>query len=84
MNKDYSELIEYLDKRFNKIDKDLKDLKETKADKKDVRSLMNSIDRLAKAIETYHHEQTALGAKVDRLEAWVNQIAKQIGIELKP
>lgn len=45
---------------------------------------MNSIDRLAKAIEIYHHEQVALTAKVDRLENWVNQIAKQVGMELKP
>jgi len=84
MAQNYSELIEYLDERFGKIDKNLENLKETKADKKDVQSLMNSIDRLAKAIETYHHEQTALGAKVDRLEQWITQIAKQTGIELKP
>ena len=51
MNKDYSELIEYLDKRFTNIDEDLKSLKETKADKKDVQSLMNSIDKLVKSIE---------------------------------
>ncbi len=56
MDKDNSKLIEYLDKRFTKIDKDLEDLKEAKADKKDVRSLRNSIDRPTKAIEDYHQE----------------------------
>jgi len=81
------ERFDKIDDKFikvgNKLDKIEKGLSE-KADKKDVQNLMNSIDRLAKAIETYHHEQVALSAKVDRLENWVDQIAKKIGMELKP
>ncbi len=108
MDKDYSELVKYLDKRFtnvdskfnktddrfnkiddrfdkidNRFDKIEKEL-ETKADKKDVQNLINSIDKLVKAIEIYHHEQVALSSKVDRHEKWIIQIAQQIGIELKP
>lgn len=82
MDKDYSELIEYLDKRFTNIDEDLKDLKENKADKKDVQDLMNSIDRLAKAIEIYHDEQKAISAKIDIHEKWIHQIAEKLGIKL--
>ena len=54
MDKDHAELIEYLDKKFNGIEKsfgivtnkfaDLEDILENKADKDDVRSLTNSID----------------------------------------
>lgn len=113
MDKDYGELIEYLDEKFQKTAKkeDLKELA-SKEDLKDLSSklitldefdgfkkevnerfdkldkridrLVDSIDKLTKSIEIYHHEQTALGAKVDRLEQWINQIAKQTGIELKP
>ncbi len=80
MNKDHSELIEYLDKKFAETakQKDLDDLKEQ------VRNLVSSVDKLIKAIETYHQEQVALSAKVDRHEKWINQIAAKMGVELNP
>lgn len=40
MNKDYKELIEYLDGKFAKIDNKLDKLDETKADKSDVQNLL--------------------------------------------
>jgi len=82
MNQDFSKLIEYLDKRFTKIDKGLKDLKQTKADKSDVRELLNSVDRLAKSLEIYHDEQKALSFKIDQHEKWIQQMAEKIGIKL--
>lgn len=82
MDKDHSELIEYLDERFTKIDENLENLKETKADKKDVQDLVNSIDRLAKSMEIYHDEYVALTAKVDKHEKWFQQVAEKLGIKL--
>lgn len=92
MNKDHSELIEYLDEKFSVVDErfDSIDKKFKETDKrleeieKRINQLVNSIDKLTKTMEIYHHEQVALSAKIDRLEIWVNQIAKQTGIELKP
>lgn len=78
MNKDYGELIEYLDKKFlsvnEKFDKVFITL-ESKANKKEVNEkferiekklalLIDLIDRLTKAIEIYHHEQVALALKL--------------------
>lgn len=83
MDKDHSELIEYLDERFAKIDTNLEILKETKADKKDVQDLVNSIDKLTKSIEIYHDEYVALTAKVDKHEKWFQEIAKKLGIKLE-
>lgn len=91
MDKDHDELIEYLDEKFGKtnteladIKVDVRDLKQDMAElKESVRSLIDSINGLTKAIGDYHQEQVALSAKVDQHEKWINQIAKQVGIELK-
>jgi len=53
MEKDFSELVEYLDKRFNSIDKQLLDLKEGKADKEDVNNLMTAVDTYAKKADAF-------------------------------
>lgn len=73
-----NEKFDYIDKRFDETDRRLE------AIEKRIDQLVNAVDRLAKAIEIYHHEQVALSAKVDRLEQWINQVAKHVGIELKP
>jgi archaellum component FlaC len=83
MDKDYSELIQYLDGRFTKIDTDLDVLKETKANKKDVQDLVNSIDRLAKSMEIYRDEYVALTSKVDKHEKWFQQVADKLGLKLE-
>jgi len=92
MNKDYGELIEYLDEKFSVINErfDFIDKKFKETDKrleeieKRINQLVNSIDKLTKAMEIYHHEQVALSAKVDRHEKWIFQMAEKMGIELKP
>jgi hypothetical protein len=83
MNKDFSELIEYLDEKFAKIDANLEYLKENKADKKDVQGLMNSIDKLTNSIEIYHQEQVAMKAKMDIHEKWILQLAEKLGLKLE-
>ncbi len=49
MKEDFSELIEYLDERFTKIENQL----ETKAEKTDVDKLFTAVDTYAKKADTY-------------------------------
>jgi len=45
--------------------------------------LQTSVDTYAQKADTYFQEMTALIAKIDRLEKWINQVAEKVGIELK-
>lgn len=65
MNQDFSELIEYLDKKFSNIDSKLDNLQKNKADKGDVNELMNGIDAYAKRADTFFQEMVVLSRKVD-------------------
>lgn len=79
MKEGFSELISYLDKRFNNVETVL----EKKADKEDVRRLTSAVDSLAKHIETYFQEFLALSTKVDRLERWIKEASSKIGIRFE-
>ena len=78
MNQDFSELIEYLDGKFSKIDErfvgidtrlsNIEMKLESKADKADINELMNAIDAYAKKADAYFQEMLMLARKVDRLE----------------
>ena len=90
MNQDFSELIEYLDKKFVNIDrqfinidKQLVDLKENKSDKSDVSELRTALDVHAKKADTSFGEMVVLSHEVDRHERWFQQIAKKIDIKLE-
>ena len=97
MDKDFSELIEYLDKKFSGVDekftstdgklidldKKIEEIKENKADKSDVNDLMNAIDDYAKKADTYFQEMVMLSHKVDRHEKWFHQVAEKLGIKLE-
>ena len=93
MNQDFSELIEYLDGKFSKIDErfvgidtrlsNIEMKLESKADKADINELMNAIDAYAKKADAYFQEMVMLAHKVDRLEKWVSQIAKKLGMKLE-
>ncbi|MFH1509949.1 MAG: hypothetical protein ABID67_02275 [Candidatus Nealsonbacteria bacterium] len=78
MEKDFSELIGYLDERFTKIENQL----ENKADKSDIRVLSDGVDAYAKRADTYFQEMVMLAHKVDKLEKWVHQLAEKIGLKL--
>jgi uncharacterized coiled-coil DUF342 family protein len=78
-------------------DEDIKKIIEFVATKEDVRELKEdisglresvqaltiSIDKLAKVVEDLHQEFTAIAAKVDRHEKWIQQIAQKLGIKLE-
>lgn len=90
MKEDFSELIEYLDKkfttideRFDSIDERLNDLQETKADKSDFNNLLTAVDSYSKKADTYFQEMVMLSHKVDRQERWCLQIAEKLGIKLE-
>jgi uncharacterized coiled-coil DUF342 family protein len=57
--------------------------KEIAALKESIQTLTISVDKLAKIVEDMHQEYIAITSKVDRLEKWVHQIAKKIGMKLE-
>ena len=83
MEKDFSELVQYLDEKFANIDGKLDNLQENKADKSDVNSLITAIDAYAKKADAYFEEMVALSHKVDRHEKWLHQVAEKLGIKLE-
>jgi uncharacterized coiled-coil DUF342 family protein len=59
-----------IDARFDKQDKEIADLK-------------GAVAELGGQIRDYHQEMIMLARKVDRMERWIHQIAKQTGVELQ-
>lgn len=90
MDKDYSELIQYLDEKFSVVNEkfDYIDKRFTEIDKrleaieKRIDQLVNIIDKLTKSMSIYHDEYIALSAKVDKHEKWFQQLAEKLGIKL--
>ena len=76
MKEDFSELIQYLDEKFIKIDKRFDE------SKKDFVDLQTSVDAYAHKADTYFQEMTMLSEKVNRHEKWLQQVAEKLGIKL--
>ncbi|KKP43021.1 MAG: hypothetical protein A2639_01760 [Candidatus Staskawiczbacteria bacterium RIFCSPHIGHO2_01_FULL_34_27] len=76
MKEDLSELIEYLDKKFNKVEGDFTELKEN------FHSLQASVDIYAHKADTYFQEMVMLSHKVDRHEKWLQKLAEKLGVKL--
>lgn len=96
MDKDLSELTEYLSQKFDKIDgrfdelskifatkEDLKEALESITTKDDFSVLMNAVDAYAKKADTYFQEMVMLSHKVDRHEKWLHLVAEKLGIKLE-
>lgn len=77
MDKDFSELIQYLDDKFIHIDKRFEEVKD------DFVNLQTSVDAYAKKADTYFQEMVALAHKIDRHEKWLHQLAEKLGIKLE-
>jgi len=97
MNEDNKELVEYLDKKFVKIDERFDvlpeifatkdDIKEIKEDLNGLREMVQALvvatDNLVKAVSDLRQEYIMTTAKVDRHEKWILQIAEKLGIKLE-
>jgi len=90
MAEDFSELIKYLDKKFNKIGESfvlvenrLGNIEENKADKSDVNNLINAVDAYAKKADEYFQEMVMFSYQLKRHEKWIQQIAEKLGIKLE-
>ena len=77
MKEDFSELIEYLDEKFGKVDNDFKELKGNFG------LLQKSVDAYAVKADKYFQEMTMLSEKVNRHDKWLLQIAEKLGIKLE-
>ena len=95
-NNNFSEIIEYLDLKFKKIDENFvklpsifvtkEDLKEATgklSTKEDFDNLLTAVDAYAQKADTYFQEMVMLSHKVDRHEKWLLEIAEKLGIKLK-
>ena len=92
----FSEIVEYLDGKFKKIDEsfiklpsifvtkeDLKEATERLPTKEDFNNLLTAVDAYAHKADAYFQEMVALSHKVDRHEKWLQEIAEKLGIKLK-
>ncbi len=79
MEKDFSELVQYLDERFTRIENALG----TKAEKSDVDKLFTAVDAYAKKADAYFQEMVMLSHKIERHEKWFQQIADKLEIKLE-
>lgn len=72
----FTKLFKYMEKRF--------DIVEQRFDKQDteISDLKGAVAELGGQLRDYHQEMIMLARKVDRMERWIHQIAKQTGVEL--
>ena len=76
MTAEFAPLLEYLDRRFAAVERQMVELKGGF----DV--LQTSVDAYAKRADTFFQEMVALSHKVDRHERWLHQIAERLGVKL--
>jgi uncharacterized coiled-coil DUF342 family protein len=76
MDKDYSELIKYLDEKFVEVKSEIIELKNNFSD------LQGSVDAYAKRADDYFQEMVMLSHKVDRHEKWIQKIAEKLDLKL--
>ncbi len=77
MKEDLSELIEYLDGKFKKVEDDFGDLK------KDFNVLQTSVDAYAHKADKFFQELVMYSNQVKRHEKWLKEIADKVGIKLE-
>jgi ATP phosphoribosyltransferase regulatory subunit HisZ len=96
MDKDLSELTEYLSQKFDNVDgrfnelakvfatkEDLKEAVSELSTKTDFNNLLGAVDAYAKKADSYFQEMVMLSHKVDRHEKWLHLVAEKLGIKLE-
>ena len=71
-----TKLFKYMEKRFDAVDKRF-DTQDKKSDE-----LVGAIAELGGQLRDYHQEMIMIARKVDRMERWIHEIAKQTGVKL--
>jgi hypothetical protein len=64
--------------RFDKLEVKI----DQRATKEDVERLFGAVDAFAKKIEISDEERIVMSHQLDRLDAWVHQLADKIGVSL--
>lgn len=72
----FEKLFKYMEKRFDAVDKNFEQVRA------DIRENTLAIAELSGQIRDYHMEMIMLARKVDRMERWIHEIAKQTGVKL--
>ena len=70
-------LFKYLDKRFDKTDKQFDDQKAAH------NRLINTLDAFLKRLDDIEIDNTARDAQLARIERWIDQIARKTGVKLE-
>ena len=73
----FTKLFKYIEKRFDAVDNRF-DTVDT-----EIADLKGAVAELGGQLRDYHQEMIMLTRKVDRMERWIHQIAKQTGVELQ-
>jgi hypothetical protein len=73
---EFTKLFKYIERRFNQVDQRFDKVDE------EIGDLKLAVGELAGQIKDYHQEMVMLARKVDRMERWIHEIAKQTGIKL--
>lgn len=74
---EFDKLFKYIESFRRDVDKNFEMVRA------DIRENKMAIAELAGQIRDYHEEMIMLGRKVDRLERWIHQIAKETGVKLE-
>jgi hypothetical protein len=96
MDQELKDQFERIDQRFNKMDKrfeviiqnmvtkaELEEMRSELADKKDIDRVLTAVDAIAKRSKDYDENVTVALSKLERIEHWIEDAAKKIGIEDK-
>ena len=97
MDKEYSELVEYLDKKFEQSSTEIRGLRTevvvVKEEVKEMRitlsqlqetvhALVTAVDKLAKAVDDLRIEYSSMAMQLSRHEKWIQQLAGKLGFKL--
>jgi hypothetical protein len=77
MNPDFAPLLDYLEKRFDRMETRIDELNQGFS------TLQAAVDSYAKRADAYFQEMVALSHKVERHERWLHQIAEKLGVKLE-
>lgn len=76
-SEEFDKLFKYMEAFRHDVDKNFEMVRA------DIRETNMALGELAGQIRDYHEEMIMMGRKMDRLERWIHQIAKETGVKLE-